>query len=383
MILISILDYILFAVLGGMTFYLLLFALASLRRRHDPLPSAAQPRRFVILVPAYKEDTVVMDCVKSVLDQDYPTDSFLTVVISDGMKAETVEALRRLSATVIEVNFEKSTKAKALNAALQPLSGFDVAVVLDADNIIEPLFLQKLNAAYHNGASVVQAHRVAKNQNTSLAVLDAVSEEINNSIFRKGHVNLGLSSALIGSGMAFPFDNFRQTMADIFAVGGFDKELEHTYFLKAVKIQYLQDAWIWDEKIQRSVDFTRQRRRWISAQFVYLVRFFPHLPEQIRKGNIDFCNKLFQMALLPRILLVGVIAIIFLILALFIPQLAVKWFVLLMIMVSLLFMAIPRGLYNRKLLNAVLSLPHVFMLTFLAMFKLKGANKKFIHTEHG
>jgi len=35
-----------------------------------------------------------------------------------------------------------------------------------------------------------------------LALLDGISEEINNNIFRKGHQTLGLSSALIGSGMA-------------------------------------------------------------------------------------------------------------------------------------------------------------------------------------
>jgi hypothetical protein len=49
----------------------------------------------------------------------------------------------------------------------------------------------------------VQGHRTAKNTNNSWAILDAISEEINNNIFRKGHRVLGLSSAIIGSGMAF------------------------------------------------------------------------------------------------------------------------------------------------------------------------------------
>lgn len=54
----------------------------------------------------------------------------------------------------------------------------------------------------------VQTHRIAKNMNNDMALLDAVSEEINNTIFRLGHAKLGLSAALIGSGMAFRYDLF-------------------------------------------------------------------------------------------------------------------------------------------------------------------------------
>lgn len=85
-----------------------------------------------------------------------------------------------------------------------------MVVVLDADNLVDPDFLEHLNNAFYSGCSAVQTHRVAKNMNTSVAVLDAVSEEMNNSIFRKGHTKLGFSAGLIGSGMAFEYDIFRK-----------------------------------------------------------------------------------------------------------------------------------------------------------------------------
>ena len=89
---------------------------------------------------------------------------------------------------LVEVSFEKSTKSKALNAAMAVLDDdYDIALVLDADNIMESDFISKIDKAFANGAVVVQGHRVAKNLNTSLAVLDAISEEVNNHIFRKGH----------------------------------------------------------------------------------------------------------------------------------------------------------------------------------------------------
>jgi hypothetical protein len=34
-------------------------------------------------------------------------------------------------------------------------------------------------------------------------------------------------------------------------------------------------------------------------------------------------------------------------------------------------------------LKAIFSLPRAFLLMFGSLFKLKGANKKFIHTVHG
>jgi hypothetical protein len=56
-----------------------------------------------------------------------------------------------------------------------------------------------------------------KNTNNSWAILDAISEEINNNIFRKGHRVLGLSSAIIGSGMAFRYNYFKTLMSTVTA----------------------------------------------------------------------------------------------------------------------------------------------------------------------
>ena len=87
---------------------------------------------------------------------------------------------------------------------------YDAVVIMDADNTAGTSFLSELNPVFQSGARAVQAHRTAKNTNTDIAVLDAASEEINNSIFRSGHIALGLSSALIGSGMALEACWFRQ-----------------------------------------------------------------------------------------------------------------------------------------------------------------------------
>lgn len=380
---VSVVDLVFFVIFAIPAVYLAFFAICSIRRKPELSPSAENPNSFLILIPAFREDKVIMGSVQACLHQDYPADKFHIVVISDGMSDETNEALAKLPITLKIVELKNRTKAKALNKALKDFSNFDVAMVLDADNIIESQFLQHFNVVFNAGGSVVQGHRAAKNQNNSIAILDAMSEEINNSIFRKGHYNVGLSSALIGSGMAFRFDQFKSIMSHVDVVGGFDKELEHIYLMNKVKIHYLHRAIILDEKIQKSKDFAQQRRRWMAAQIEHLARFFPLIDLGIRQKNLDFCDKVFQMLLLPRILILGGTAFFTILFNLVDPENALKWDVLCGILLLTFFIAIPRWMVNFELLKALLSLPKIFVIVFLNMFKLKNANKKFIHTPHG
>ena len=228
-----ILDWILYVLFAINILYLLVYSLASLRRNLPVPPSAIKHKRFAILIPAYREDSVIHECVYSCLDQDYPTDHFDVVVISDHMQPETNASLSALPIRLVEVHFEHSTKSKALNAAMAAIGNdYDVALILDADNVIPYNYLKDVNDLYAcPGVEIVQTHRIAKNLNSDMALLDAMSEEINNTIFRLGHVKLGMSAALIGSGMAFQYDLFRDTMANIKAVGGFDRELELNVFV--------------------------------------------------------------------------------------------------------------------------------------------------------
>ena len=381
---VSVIDYLLFLSFGLPTCYLAIFAFASMRRKPEPKPTDETPHSFLILIPAFMEDQVIMGSVEACLTQDYPKEKVQIVVISEGMSDEINDRLSSLPIIVKKVSLRNRTKAKALNKALRDFTGFDVVLVLDADNTIEWQFLKKFNAKFNEGAVVVQGHRTAKNLNNSIAVLDAISEEINNSIFRKGHYNLGVSSALIGSGMAFRFEQFKSIMTHVDVVGGFDKELEHIYLMNEEKIHYLHQAIVLDEKIQKIGHFAQQRRRWMAAQIEHLARFFPLFMLGVRRKNFDFCDKLFQMILLPRILILGGVTISTVLFNMLGDgEAGTKWEVLLGLLLLLLFVSIPRRLVRKKLFVALLTLPKIFFVVFLNMFRLRHANKKFIHTPHG
>jgi cellulose synthase/poly-beta-1,6-N-acetylglucosamine synthase-like glycosyltransferase len=388
-------EYLLFAYFGFAALYIFIFAFAGLFNRKKSEPIVNKLRKFAVLIPGYKEDAVILEVAQKALNQSYSNTLYRVVVIADSFEEKTLTKLKRLPIDVIEVSFETSTKSKALNAAMAQIGdGYDVALILDADNIMETDFIQKMNAAFDQGYKVVQGHRIAKNTNTSFAILDAISEEVNNHIFRKGHRALGLSSALIGSGMAFDYRFFKSTMANINAIGGFDKELELTLLRDGETIEYLHDALVLDEKVQKAAVFANQRKRWLSAQFVYFKRFFwSGVKSLFLKGNLDFFDKVYQMIAPPRVLLAGLVTLLFLgatLVQLFFPQLStyfsvppLAWQITFVAVVIAFLCAIPRGFYNWKTLKALLTLPKAFALMFLSLFKLKGANKKFIHTQHG
>ena len=394
--LINIVEIIIFAYLGFAALYILIFAIAGKIGYHPHNPKESHNRKFAVLIPGYKEDAVIVDVAREAIKQDYPKEFYDVVIIADSFKEETLDALRKLPVILVEVSFEKSTKSKALNKAMDTIGdNYDIALVLDADNIMEVKFLQKFNQAFERGFLTVQGHRVAKNVNTNFAVLDAVSEEINNHIYRLGHRALGFSSALIGSGMAFDYAFFKKTMKEVNAVGGFDKELELRLLQNHKKIDYLENALVYDEKVQNTEVFENQRKRWLSAQFVYFGRYFlPGIKDLFLKGNLDFMDKVYQMVQPPRILLLGLNTIIagFWLVIFFLDVDWINNFFLLKIefwgpafLATFLafLLSIPAKLYNRQTLLAVISLPKGFILMFLSLFKLKGANKKFIHTQHG
>jgi cellulose synthase/poly-beta-1,6-N-acetylglucosamine synthase-like glycosyltransferase len=366
-----------------MVVYILVFSISSIKRvKRSIFDNTQEYKNILVLFPAYKEDVIIVDSVADFTKQNYPKDKYDVVVISDRMKPDTINFLRDIPSIVIEADYENSTKAKALNLAVDKLVGtsYDVVVVLDADNKVKNTFLSEINQAFCNGSRAIQAHRTAKNLNTSIALLDAVSEEINNSIFRRGHVNLGLSSALIGSGMAFEYSWFCENVKK-FRTMPEERELETLLLKQEIFIDYLNDTIVFDEKSQKRDVFFKQRRRWIASQYETLRSVFFDLFSALSKRNFSYADKIIQWLLLPRLVMLGTICIITIIFCVINIELAYKWVILLITLLLSLLISIPKSLVNKELFLSIKELPYLFILMLINLFKIRGSNKGFIHTE--
>lgn len=370
--------------------YVFVFALvgAWFYREPDDIEMREQRTRFSILFPCYKNEEIALQSLAQALKQEYKDGLFEVVLIADGFSDEALEKAAALGVKVIAVSFENSTKAKALNVALSASLYGDFVVILDVDNEMIPQALNEFDKMVQQGYNYLQAHRTAKNQQSTYAYLDALSEEINNTIFRRGQTALGLTSAIIGSGMVFPKKHFTEMMASADAVGGFDKELEMAMVEQKIRVIYLNSVLVFDEKVDGKSTLETQRRRWLSAQVVYLKQYFWTGIKKLSDGDINYFMKMIQLALLPRILLIGVTGLGFVWGAgwlLLVSIYSVQAWLLCGCFVGTflgLLLAIPLRFYNLRTLKTILSLPGVMLSFFLLLFKLKGANKTFIHTPH-
>lgn len=373
-------DAFLFLIFLVFVLYLFTFSLASLAKSKYTYPEAQKKYRFAILISAYKGDDSIMNTVDSFLSIHYPEDLYDLFIVSNQMSPTTNKQLQAYSSGIhlIEENNPKSTKTKALQTAINYIEtnslSYDIVVIMDADNLVDRNFLSLINNAFYSGCQAVQTHRIAKDRKNSFEVLDAVSEEINNSIFRKGHTRLGYSSALIGSGMAFDYELFKD---NIFKTGkyGVDKQLEKELLIQNIYIEYLENVYTYDEKIKNRESFYNQRRRWIATQFSNLFSGITRLPLAMLKGNWDYCDKLFQWMMPPRIILFGFITLIAIVALLINWPLAIKWWGLLILLCITFSIAVPDNLVDHKFKKAILSIPILFILMFLNLFRFRGANK--------
>ncbi len=397
----EILLWLLLAVSGA---YILFFALISMlgkkqvsrleaymsgkRRQKD---ADSHYNKFLILYPAYHEDSVIVNSVHTFIGQYYPYEAFHVCVISDHMQDETNEKLAQLPITLLQPTFEKSSKAKAMQYAIdhfkknkhsiQASGDFDYVVILDADNVVDSDFLDKLNHVCAKGYKAIQCHRCAKNSDNNIAVLDGVSEEINNTLFRKAHNRIGLSSALIGSGMCFNYQWFKENVFKL-STAGEDRELEALLLMQKIYIHYEADIPVFDEKVSNKDNFQKQRLRWMTAQIQSLMTLLPHVPRAMMTGNIDFIDKTLQQALIPRSMLIVLTFLLAVIITLISHEWCIKWWLLFLFICLSLYVSTPRQLRSHSVFGKLLSLPSLVWKMVLNILKIDHKNTDFIHTSH-
>lgn len=361
-------DILLFIIVALTVLYLAIFAIAAFFNRHHESPRSKKQNRIVVLIPSYKQDTVIEQTVISVLSQAYPQRMFDVVVISDHQEEMTNMRLAQYPITLLTPNFEESTKAKSLQYAILNLPEFkiyDMALILDADNIVDQDFLAKVNDAFETAATkAIQLHRISRNRDTTAARLGAIFEEINNAIFRRGHINLGLSSALAGSGVAYDFAWFKTNVMKT-RTSGEDKELEALLLRQEIFIDYFDDIYVYGEKKRTTAKLNQQHGRWASEQFHNFIRNVKFLPGAIFRKQYDLVDKIIQWMLIPRIAMVIIILLMSIILPFIYMTLVIKWWILGAIALFIFALATPDYLVNEMWENTYLHSPFTRLWNYL------------------
>lgn len=124
---------------------LILWIIASLRRKRDIVRENAPWPSVTITVPVYNARTSIRSTLEHLLALDYPRDRLQILVISDASTDETDEVVRSFAARGVQLLRmpERRGKTAAENAALAASRG-DILVNVDSTILVPPQSLKKL-----------------------------------------------------------------------------------------------------------------------------------------------------------------------------------------------------------------------------------------------
>ena len=192
---------------GRAGLYLVLLAFASFGRRSV---EAGPPRsRIAAPVPAHDEAALVGRCVASLRKQSYPEDLYDIVVIADNCTDDTAARAAAAGATVlVRTAPDVRGKGPALRWAMDHMLERDpdlaALAVVDADSVAEPGLLGALVARLEQGAPVVQAEYLGRDEDGSTrSELRAAAFLLFHRVRFGGRAVLGLPCHLVGNGMLF------------------------------------------------------------------------------------------------------------------------------------------------------------------------------------
>lgn len=369
-------DKVLFVLFFISVAYLAFFSFFSMLAGRSSYKAAKRKHRFVIIFPVRADSRNVSVSVASLLVQDYPRELFDIVFAGPSVTENSFVDCRY--ARAVDTGGERFSKSGAMVNALNALGSeaYDMAVVIEEGNVVGKDFLLRLNDAYAAGCKAVQTHRMAKSAVTDTALLEAAGQEINNGIFRKGHVRIGLSSALAGSGMAFDLEWLRAHIGQLHGEN-LEKQLEILLLEDNVFIEYLNDVFIYEDRNELVSEFYNERRRWKSTRFENIRFAFARLPKALFSGNIDYCDKLFQWLIPSRTILLGMTVVIT-VMSMFLSwPLSLKWLGLLLLLTLSFSMGIPDSMIDVRFVKAVKTMPLLFFLTLVnGLRKRMAGNRK-------
>lgn len=278
-----------------------------LPRRRNPI--APPDTRFAVLIPARNEETVIASVIGSLQAQRYPTANFDIFVIPNNCTDSTEAAARSAGAKILHCTQPVKTKGQVLHHIFAQLRGkYDAYCVFDADNLVHPDFLARMNDAIAAGAQIAKSRQIASNPYDSWisGCYDIYFENFN-LLYNRPRASLRLNAKLIGTG-------FMVTDKLLEEMGGWntvtlteDMEFAAQCAEHGIQIHYVPEALNYDEQPTSFRASMRQRRRWSagvqSVANLYIPKLLSAKPKWLR---IDMAVNLMMiyvqlLALIPAL----------------------------------------------------------------------------------
>ena len=291
--------------------YQLLISLCSLVKLKDKPMIEEKENKFMAIIPAHNEETVVGNLIESLKNQDYPKDKYDIYVIADNCTDTTKTVAENAGAIVYERRspMEERTKGHALQWFLKKKiaenADYDALCVFDADNLVDKNFLKNMNKKLCQGEEVVQGYRDIKNPTDSwVSAGYAIFYWMMNRFYHLARYNLGLSPLLNGTGFMVKFDVIKpngwetQTLTE-------DIEFSLQRIIAGKRLGWATDAIVYDEEPIGFKQSWSQRSRWTVGHIQCMGIYTKQLAHAVKekKTMMNFDGLLYIVGSIPMFII--------------------------------------------------------------------------------
>jgi len=312
-IILELIYYIFYFMIISYTLYYVFTGLCVVFNKKNKIKRYKEKTRFAILIPARNEEVVIKQLISSLKKQNYSKELYDIFVIPNNCTDNTKQIAKDEGANIIECDVEVTKKGDALkysfNYLMNEFPEYDAYCIFDADNIVHPDFLKRMNDAYISGYNVAQGFRDCKNPKDSwISSCYSLFYFIQNFFFSQARTNIGLSASINGTGFMVAKSVIKKYGFDTITLTE-DVEFSAQCALNGVKIGFVKDAITYDEQPAKFAQSWKQRKRWsvgtMQCLKIYSGKLFK---ESIKKKKfVCFDMSIYYMAPIMQILSFGLI----------------------------------------------------------------------------
>lgn len=290
--------------------YQLIVSICSLVKLKDKPIIEDKQNRFMAIIPAHNEESVVGNLVESLTKQNYPKELLDIYVIADNCTDKTAEIAKKAGAIVYE-RFDEKNKTKGhalkwfLNKKIEEDAPYDAFCVFDADNIVHEDFIKNMNKKLCQGEDVVQGYRDIKNPTDSwISAGYAIFYWTMNRFYHLARYNLGLSPLINGTGFMVKFDVVKPTGWDTQTLTE-DIEFSLKRIIAGKKLGWATDAIVYDEQPVGFKQSWSQRSRWTVGHIQCIQNYTKDLATATKehKTLMNFDGLLYIVGSIPMFVL--------------------------------------------------------------------------------
>lgn len=237
--------------------------------------------KLAVIIAARNEEKVIPHLLDSLNKQNYPKELYDVFVVPNNCNDRTKEVSLEKCAKIIECSEKVCSKGDVLKFTFEYMdkkhNEYDAYIIFDADNIVHPEFLRRMNDSLCSGFKVAQGYRDSKNPSDSwISCCYSLFYLIQNYFFNQARMNMGWSSSINGTGFMISKEVIEKHGFNTVTITE-DIEFAAQCAINNERIAFVKDAITYDEQPLTFSQSWKQRKRWSMGTFQCLRTYFNKL----------------------------------------------------------------------------------------------------------